>query len=430
MRPALVVFFGAFLVYAASPVKVQSDTIWSIPTAVSLLDRGDTDLDEYRATIAVRGHGIVEANGHAYCNFPIGPSLVALPLLFVFDRLVGFAAPAVEGIPRLAAAAARWQSHFHAVGLVDLRYYDTIELIIASLLVSGAGVLVFLTARRQAPLSTALGVAGIFCFGTSAWSTASRLLWQHSPSVLAIAALVYLLTRPERTGRWALGLGLVAGLAFLFRPTNAITLATCAALLVRRPRLLGVYLLGAAAIAIPFGLYSLRTFGSLLPAYYLPERLAPGDGHFVEALLGNLVSPARGLWIFSPVLLLGLWGARARAAPLTAAERLFLAVPLAHWVAISSFPHWWAGDSFGPRFFTDVLPYLVYFLVSPLEAVRARPRQPLTLALGLTAALSVAIHLRGATAVATHQWNDGPPTVDQAPGRVWDWRDLQFLRGL
>jgi hypothetical protein len=158
-------------------------------------------------------------------------------------------------------------------------------------------------------------------------------------------------------------------------------------------------------------------FDSLLPAYFLPTRLEPGDGHFFEALAGNLISPARGLLVYSPVLVLAV------ARPATPEERLFAAVPVLHWIVISTFPHWWGGDCYGARFFTDVLPYFAWFL-APVLAV---PRRRVAIAL---AVLSVLIHFRGATAVATHQWNDGPPTVDQDPRRLWDWADPPFLRGV
>jgi hypothetical protein len=99
-----------------------------------------------------------------------------------------------------------------------------------------------------------------------------------------------------------------------------------------------------------------------------------------------------------------------------------VAVIGAHWILISIFSHWWAGHSYGPRLFTDVLPYAVYFLVRPVEARRRGAF------LAVAAAISVFVHARGSISHATHAWNDGPPDVDAAPARVWDFRDPQFLR--
>ena len=45
----------------------------------------------------------------------------------------------------------------------------------------------------------------------------------------------------------------------------------------------------------------------LIPDYYRPRRVSVSET-FGEAMLGNLVSPARGLFVYSPVLLLAFSG--------------------------------------------------------------------------------------------------------------------------
>jgi hypothetical protein len=48
-----------------------------------------------------------------------------------------------------------------------------------------------------------------------------------------------------------------------------------------------------------------------------------------------------------------------------------------------------------------------------------------------TGAISVGMHLRGATAwPAINDWNIGPPDINTSPKRVWSWRDPQFLKGM
>jgi hypothetical protein len=424
--PALI-FAVALVVFAISPVKVQTDSVWSIPTVVSLLHEGNADLDEFRPTTDDSPHGLVTSHGHVYSGFPLGPSLAALPLIGAFDGFVRLTAPLAEKFPRLKVASERWRTRFHAVGKVELIFYDTIELIVASLFVAGATVLVFLTGRQVTTMRAALIVTAVFAFGTSAYSTASRVLWQHSPSILAIAAVVFVLTRPAKTWKTAAAAGLLAAIAFTLRPTNAITiLAVAGYFAATRPKWLVPFALAGLGVAVPFCLYHWSVFDSVLPAYYLPQRLEPGEGHFAQALVGNLVSPGRGLFVYTPVLMFCFF-ARPRGI-----EWALVGIVVAHWLAISAFPHWWAGHSFGPRLFTDVVPYFVYFLFRPVELVLSnfRQRPKWTVLLGLAAALSLFIHTRGATSIATHGWNGGPPDVDVAPQRVWDWKDLAFLRGL
>lgn len=425
----------ALVVFVASPLKVQSDSVWSVPVALSLLREGDVDLDEYAATVERTGHyAVVEAGGHLYPLFPLGASLAAVPLLAAFEAALWVVEPLGRWVPALRKGIERWRERSGATGDVRLDFFDTAELLVASVLTSLAVLLVYQAARRRAPVVPAAVVALVFALGTSAYSTASRVLWQHSPSLVAVSAVALLLSTHRRTRGGALALGVVAGVAYVVRPTNSLTVLAvgCFLLATRRWRELPFYVLGGALVALPFCAWSQETFGTLLPPYYQPGRLTPGESHVAEALLGNLVSPGRGLFVYSPVALLACGALLVRGArrALAAHEWVFAGVLVAHWGVVSTFPHWWAGHSFGPRFFTDVAPYWVLFLVEPVRAALAPARRarPGTAALALSVLLSVAIHTRGSTARAAWGWNDGPPDVDAAPARLWDWSDLAFLR--
>ncbi len=429
---AVALYLVTVSIYVASPVRVHSDTIWSIPTAVSLLDRGSAALDEYRPTIAQTNYGTYEVNGHSYNYFPLGPSLVALPVLFVFDRAAAMAELLGDRIPKVRDFSARWRSELHQVGLVNLDNYVPIEGVVAAILVSGAVIFVFLTAQLYTSVWAATAVALVFAFGTSAYSTASRLLWQHTPSLLALSAIVYILARPV-TGRLAVLItGILAGAAYVVRPTNSISVIFIALYFgALSLRMLATFLVGAAALLIPFVLYNMRIYSALLPPYFRAGRLSVGWGHFVEALLGNLISPGRGLFVYSPVILLGAYGfyRRRRDRGMTHLDYFFLIIIIGHLVAVSTFSHWWAGHSFGPRFLTDVLPYLMYFVIYVVDHVSTGKTVRLGLTLLAMSVFSCFVHFRGATAWGPWHWNDTPVNVDQAPDRVWNWRDLQFLRG-
>ncbi len=432
--PALV-YFATFTLFAISPLKVHTDSIWSIPTAVRLLDQRNIDLDEYAQTIALQSHGIVTVRGHFYNFYPLAPSLVAVPLLFIFDRVVGWAQSLRRYFPKLDQNIERWKTKFHAVGQVDLDFYDTIEMIIASLLVSGATVFMFLTARRQASTATALATCFLFAFCTPAYSTASRVLWQHSPSILAISAVIYLLSHPLPRWYHAVLLGVAATAAYTSRPTNSITLVVIAIYLIFSvPRLANCFFIGCILVATPFCIYSQRTYGTFLPPYFQTNWLSMNTATFPEALAGNLVSPGRGLFVYSPVLLLSCYGywRKLRSQSLARFEQVFPIVIALHWIAVSLLsPIWWAGHAFGPRFFTDVVPYFAYFLISPVDRVLVSRRvTALSAALAATTALSLFIHVRGSSSYATWDWNNTPANVDSAPRRVWEWSDLAFLRGL
>ena len=110
-----------------------------------------------------------------------------------------------------------------------------------------------------------------------------------------------------------------------------------------------------------------------------------------------------------------------------------IAISLVHWVAVASFGDWWGGHSYGPRYFTDLTPFFVYLLIPVFQYFESH-RGNASLANRTTVAALVAfsflVHARGATDLRTWAWNREPVDVNDAPQRLWDWCDPQFLRDL
>jgi len=430
------VFALALAVYLASPVIVQSDSIWSVPTAASIWLRGDVDLDEYRPAVVRTGsYAVIAQGGHLYGYFPLGASWAAVPFVAVGDLLTGVACPEAPGAAESTTGWCGWREALHRQGDLNHRAYARTERFVASFLTAMAAALIFLVARRMTSLRASLWVAVAFALGSSAYSTSSRVLWQHAPSLLVGSLVLWLVTHPRQSGLRAALTGVAVGCAYVVRPTHSLlVLALTGLFLLTRRRQLPAFLLGGAAVGIPFLVHSFTTYGSWLPPYYLPQRLSPGEGHLLEALAGNLVSPARGLLVYSPIFAFALaaWGIGAVRRRLTATEKALGLVVLGHWVSISSFPHWWGGHSLGPRLFTDVVPWLTFLLIPVVaQAVESGGgRRPRSWALAGALAVSVALHAHAAIHPGVHGWNDGPPSVDDAPRRLWDWSDPPFLRGI
>jgi hypothetical protein len=223
----------------------------------------------------------------------------------------------------------------------------------------------------------------------------------------------------------------------VMRPTNGLfVIAATVLVAVKHRRELPRYLLAAAAVALPFCAYNLHVYGALFAPYYQAARIIPASAAlFVEALAGNLVSPARGLLVFSPVFLFATWGAvlhwreRRNRAEVIA----WSGVIVLHWLAVSGFPHWWGGYSYGPRFMTDLTPSLCWFLAPviaqlPGELRSGAWKRPVAVGFSLTLVWSAFAHGRGATSRAAEAWNAYPADVDTNPHRLWDYGDLPFLR--
>jgi hypothetical protein len=411
----------------SSPVILDRsvmDSIWTVPIAMSIIEQGNVDLDEYRNSVTARqffGAEIIQTHIQPY--FPIGTPVLIMPFVYIISRY----AAAVRSLDLY--------EHLKSVGPDGVTYQ--IELLLASLIVASVVVVIYLIGRRSLNRAQSLLLVAVFAFGTSAWSTASRALWQHGPSMLMLSLTLYLFLRAQDDPRWAQFAGFPLALSYVIRPTNSISILVLTAfvLLQYRPYFVR-FMCAAAVVAVPFAVFNLQVYGALLSPYYAASRIG-ANAHLGEALLGTLISPSRGLYVFSPIFILVPYGIalKMRAREFNKLDLALVSILSLHWIAISAFPAWWGGYSYGPRFFTDVIPYLIYFLIPIVARVTAPRRSRDYLLSGVFICLALAsvfTHYRGATQQAVLDWNAGRAGVmaEVNATRVWDWHDPQFLRGL
>lgn len=274
---------------------------------------------------------------------------------------------------------------------------------------------------------TALLFSAVFLLGTEVFSLVGRGLWQHGPALLFINLALALLVRP-RLVPWS---GFPLALAVCARPTVALLAVAIAGWVAwKRRDALPAFLAGAAVPAAALVIYSAGWLGNPLAMGQLQLLDSTYFGRFsVEALLGLLASPSRGLLVYSPVFLLAFLPSRqsARDAPpagLVGALTLFVPSLL---VLASFWPNWWGGHSFGYRILSELIPVLL------LRAALAwdRPFLPANLfhaAGGLLIGLSIAVHALGA--FRPSRFNVRPDNIDTHPARLWDVRDSDLLRML
>jgi hypothetical protein len=421
-KRAAKVFAVVLLVYLVSPVHMATDSVWAIPTALSLIRERNADLDEFGPSVdALRGFQTVEGpDGRTFYRVPIGVSLTALPF-----AAAGLAVPSVR--ESIDASIAGGQT-------------NALDPLVASIYTAGAAALLVLIAGEVGARSRAAIATGLlFAFGTAAWSTTSRSLWMHGPLMFFVTLSLWLLLvarRARRPALWYAGAGAASAFSIVVRPTAAIiTVAFAAFVAVDDRRRMAPMAAGGASVAVLAAGLNVALFGSPLPDYLRLSTLVL-SGTTLEALAGNVVSPARGLLVYSPIFLLvpvGVYRHRQKGEWFALDLALGAAI-VVHLVVVSCFPHWWGGFGYGPRFMSDVLPLLTWFLVPVLDAVVERdvhtPRRPtwLLVAVLTTVAWSVFVNARGAVDEAVVRWNVEPVHVDQQPSRLWDWSDPPFLR--
>jgi hypothetical protein len=429
------IFFFTLGVFSISRVHQITDSNYSMLLSQSLLEHRTFKLDAYdlpRYPPMDRGYYISDgriyqlelANNHLYYHLPPGTSVLSVPFVALM-RLFGIRAANPDGT-------------FDQLGEARIQIY------LAALLTSALAVIFFYTALLMLPplLSTIVAIGATL--GSQAWSTASRGMWNDTWGLVLLGLTVLFLLANE-TGKRRLNPILFASLlawSYFVRPTNAIQiLALTAYLFVYHRHYFIPYAVTGAAWFVGFIFYSWHNYHRLLPAYYQSSRL--NSDVFWMALTGNLISPGRGLLVYVPVLffvgylLVRYW----QFVELKRLVVLSLVISVAHLIAISGFPHWWGGHSFGPRLTTGLLPWLLLLAILGLAAfarwrneceVASKPthwRRQL-IAGGALLILSMFIHARGATNHKTWTWNSSPIGVDEYPAKLWDWRDPQFLAGI
>jgi hypothetical protein len=261
------------------------------------------------------------------------------------------------------------------------------------------------------------------------WSVATRALWQHGPLVLMLVIAMLLIQLARKRPSLIQYVSLPLAMAYVIRPTASIPIVVITGYVFIYNRAWFVkYMSWAILIAVPFIAFNFAIYGKFLSHYYLGLSYA-GSGSLAEAAAGNLISPARGLFVYSPVLLFSLSGFTLslrdkEQRPLHLAYGIIVS---AMFIAISLIPAWWAGHSFGPRYLTDLVPFLAYFAAFNFD-VRAKWRNAVVAGIGISAAISLIIHAQGAVRSAPWAWNAIPEDVDFKPSRLWDWSDPPFLR--
>lgn len=422
----IALFIIVFLIHAFSPVITLSDSAWSVAVADSVLHEFNTDLNEYPSTLKADDWRVEKLPNGDYSYLPIGSPLLAVPFVWLAEQL----------------------SHWW-FGIDDLHSYlkqtplgpipGIIEQKFASVLVALTALFIYWIALSQLNRKRAIFVALLFAFCTSAWSTASRALWQHGPSMLMLSISLWLLIKAQHNRKLAQYTALPLALSYVIRPTNSISIVILSLYIFFYYRSVFIrYILWSLPVAIPFIAYNFSIYGAPLSTYYHASRIGATD-QLGLSLLGNLVSPGRGVFIYSPIFLLALpvmWrSVRQPKLFLSKDQGLHFATTLTiilHWLAISTFPHWIGGWSLGSRLFTDIIPYWLLLLLPQFAAVQFSGQwQNLARvsALGLVALLSFLMHWHGAADLNVYYWNRVPNNIDEHQERIWDWRDPPFLRG-
>jgi hypothetical protein len=307
------------------------------------------------------------------------------------------------------------------------RVAELMEKVSASLLASVASVLMYLLLRRER-IRWSLPLAAAFAFGSNTWMISSQALWQHGTGELLIALALLLVVAPASTVRTAL-LGAVCVLMAATRPPDALIAGAFVLFAVWSRGRRALWLLAGAAVPLAALLYyNLDFIGHVAGGYALGK--APDEIFFRRdwsGVAGLLVSPTRGLLVFTPFLVFVPVGLIQRLrTPSTRGLAVSLSIAAAAQLLLYSQTDWRAGVSWGPRYLTDLLPILVWMLAPAPLVLRPLARGLLVLLM----AASVVVQVIGAfwyTTASDELIYAGNPASMRA---AWNIHNVPFLTEL
>ena len=433
-------FLFLSLFSAFSPIGASTDSVWTVDIATSLWRHGSTNLDDFAdrmngdgfyAAMCVSPEGALSdsrqknCRGHLYNWFPVGGPILTAPLVLATVGVGRILGPARFGFPVYGE-----NLRIFLAGDAD-RAHGFIEKIDASLILGATSVVVFFIASLFLNVRRAAMLTLIFGLATSAYSIAGRALWQHTPSMFLLSVIILMLLKAEKRPALAAWAGIPVALSYTVRPTDSLFVAIFTIYVAVRHRACLVrYLLAALPIAVAFLAYNFSIYHSPFAPYYQNSLDGIYPSNWLKAakgLAGNLVSPSRGLFVYTPVFLFSVWSMWKRMWQ-SALSNWLGSLAAMHAIAIGLYTYcWWAGHCYGPRFFTDLTPVFVLFLI-PFFANWAQLSRYTRTAFVICVLVGLGIHLRGGWSTAVYAWNVTPANVDQFPERAWDWSDPQFLR--
>ena len=420
-----------FLVYNANLRQIGAgDTLPARYQPLILLHEGTLSLDA-NARMVAHGHTMTAPGARpAYADGQVNyfePS--AYWIVRTRHNQLASLYPVVTPLlvaPLYVPAVVWLDAHGWEQARVD-RVAELMEKVSASLLASLASVLMFLLLRRERS-RWSLPLAVAFALGTNTWMISSQALWQHGTGELLIALALLLVVAPASRVRTA-SLGAVCVLIAANRPPDALIAGAFVLFIVWSRRRKALWLLAGAAVPLAALLYyNLNFIGHVAGGYALGK--APNEIFFRRdwsGVFGLLVSPTRGLLVFTPFLIFVPVGLIQRLrAPSSRGLAVALSLAAAAQLLVYSQTDWRAGVAWGPRYLTDLLPILVWMLAPAPLVLRPVARGLLVLAM----AASVVVQIIGAFWYTTR--SDQILYADNSASmrRAWDRHNIPFITEL
>lgn len=413
-------FFVTTLVFLLTQVNViGGDSPPTVFLPVTLLRWGTFRLDPLIGEMPLlfdvwrNPHYLIYANGHYYSKFSPLTAILVLPLYGLYLGLGG-----------------KPDNYVVYLGLSR----------VAATLISATNVvLLFGVLRRLLPRRRALLLSLVYAFGTFTWAFATNTL-----ATQATAELFFLLALGK-----LLDLGKSADAGDAVAPLRAASVGFCLALaFAARAQVLPVVVLlylgvvligswragawaalGGLPVGVLWGLYNTLAFGAPWQTGYGLEVQAGWTTPLFEGLTAMLLSPAHGLLMYSPVLLLAfvgawaVWRKRGFASEQPNVRRLLRLLAIACLVFLLMMSRWWAwhgGNAYNQRMLQEIHPLLMVLVGCAWQSLGGQ--RAFRAGLALTSFWPVVMNLARVTFYDRHL-----DFVERfKPEVVWSWANCEL----
>jgi hypothetical protein len=440
----VLLFVFSLTVYLANRLTISSgDSVPSTLLAFNLLENHTLYFDSFRESylcVNINCYFFTETNnGHLISTYSIGTAIITFPLyviFYIYLKLTEYLSVPID------LTSATFEVH---------RLF--FEKLAASITTAFTVSIFYLSLRLKFNRELSLVTTFIFAFATNTWITSSQGLWQHGISNLVLVSIIFCLLKVNRAtkqhqNKWLILAGIACGFLPGIRPTSAVYSIAAIMYSVFSYRWKAVFLFCGLITAVPSIIWNIYYFNNSLVGVYstMFSELPDSDSlyslnNLIDSSLGTLISPGRGLFIFSPIVLYAVLGAyQLWKNRYDKDKKLIVCMSIAGFILLCNyciFRYWWAGHSYGPRFMTDILPIFCYLIsyslvnISP-KALANNKIISFKLFISITLVLfSTLVQIAGAFGFNPgYLWNSIPLNVDVYHYRLWDIKDSQIERNM
>lgn len=380
------------------------DTITNVYVAISLIKEHNFDLNEFKDY----NYGVVEYNNKKLPIYPVLTPIISAPFLFLPEVFFHISRNLVV-----------------EKGIIIANYLGKS---IATFLTSLSVIFIYSSLKLLTKEKYALFITMIYAFATPVWTICSQGLWSHTTVVFFLSIAVYFFVRGQKDKKYITYAALPLTLAFLSRPPVFFILLIMSFYVLFRFRALFKNFMVLMVPPLLFlAVYNHTHFGSIISSGYSRNPyyfFVYMRGNFLEGFLGQLISPSRGIFIYSPILIFSLYGMYKY---LKDRNTLFIYFLLSIFSVIFIYSYyliWYGGHSFGNRYITDVMPLLILFLVPSFDLMRSN--RLISIVFYLLLGFSVFVQFEGAF-IATGIWHSVFNIDSVDTSGLWSWENNQII---